>query len=92
MATPKQRHTKSRRNRRRSHLALKQEKVAKCAKCGSVVLPHRLCDNCGTYAGREIINVLAKLDKKEQKEKKKEMAVEGAPTGGDLNMENLSKK
>lgn len=95
MPVPKQRHTKSRRNRRRSHQALVQKKTALCPKCKSPVLPHRLCPNCGSYAGREVINVLAKLDKKERKKKEKEMSVQAqsAPAAEKgLNMEGLSKK
>jgi len=65
-----------------------------CAKCGAPVLPHRLCSNCGTYGGREVIDVMAKLTKKEQKKKTKELAEqEKGQTGDkDLSMEGLSKK
>jgi len=36
-------------------------------------MPHRACLNCGTYKGREVIDVLKKLDKKERKAKEKEL-------------------
>ncbi len=93
MAAPKQKHTKSRRNKRRSHHALKKKHFSVCSKCGEPVLPHRLCENCGTYAGREVIDVLAKLTKKERKKKEKEMvAQEKEKTAGkELTMEELSK-
>ncbi len=93
MAAPKQKHTKSRRNKRRSHHALKKKHLSICSKCGEPVLPHRLCGNCGTYAGREVIDVLAKLTKKERKKKEKEMvAQEKEKTAGkELTMEELSK-
>lgn len=71
---PRQRHTKSRRNRGRSHLALKKTQLALCVKCKTEVLPHRLCSNCGYYAGKEVVDVLAKLNKKEKKVKEKEIA------------------
>jgi len=33
-----------------------------------------VCRNCGWYNGRQVIDVLAKLDKKERKKKEKELA------------------
>jgi len=98
MAVPRQRHTKSRRNRRRSHHALKKQDLSICPKCSTPVLPHRLCQNCGTYAGREMIDVMAKLTKKEKKAKEKEIAGQEQAQGGEesqkkgLSMEDLSKK
>lgn len=74
MPIPRQRHTKSRRNRRRSHLALKVLSLSKCPKCGSPVLPHQACKNCGTYQGRQVIDVMKKLTKREQKKRAKELA------------------
>lgn len=99
MGVPKQRKTKSRQANRRSHRALSRGSFACCAKCGKTILPHTLCENCGTYKKREIINVLAKLDKKEKKRREKEQAQyekehpeaqPAAGAGGDL--EELSKK
>lgn len=92
MAAPKQRHTKSRRNRRRSHCALKKKKIPLCSKCGQPVLPHRLCSNCGTYAGKAVVDVLAKLDKKERKKKEKEINTQDAQQEKNLSIEGLSKK
>lgn len=93
MPVPKQRHTKSRRNKRRSHRALNERHFSLCPKCGHPVLSHRLCWNCGTYAGRETIDILAKLTKKERKKKEKEMADQEKKqaAGKGLNMEELSK-
>ena len=73
MAVPKQRHTKSRRNKRRMHLFLKGPVLSLCPKCSKEVLPHTVCWNCGYYKGREVVNVLAKLDKKERRQREKEM-------------------
>ena len=105
MGVPKQRKTKARQGNRRSHHAIVDVLVFACKKCGKEVLPHTVCENCGTYKQREVINVFAKLDKKERKLKEKEQAKyekehpeETAPTasptgrqaGGSL--EELSRK
>jgi len=97
MAVPKKRHTKSRRNKRRSHQALKKVKLVPCPKCKELILPHHSCPFCGTYKGREVIDVLAKLTKKERKKKEKEIAErekEKTKQGAKkpLNLKELSKK
>ncbi len=94
MPVPKQRHTSSRRDRGRSHQALKVLGLTNCSKCGQPILPHRVCKNCGTYKGREVIDVLKKLTKREQKKRKKEIEAQEelrAKEGKDLNMGKLSK-
>ena len=98
MAVPKQRHTKSKRNRRRSHLALKKKKLSSCPKCGEPILSHRYCSFCGFYKNREVIDVLAKLEKKEKKKKEKELAAKEKEQGVEekakkpLSLEELSRK
>ena len=79
------RHTKGKRNRRRSHLALGKTSLFACTKCGKAVLPHYICAYCGFYNGKEVIDVMAKLDKKEKKKRLKEEATAHAA-------EELSKK
>ena len=73
-----QRHTKGKRNRRRSHLALKKTFLEICKKWGRGVLPNNIWAYCGFYNGREVIDVLAKLDKKEKKKRLKEEAAHAA--------------
>ena len=73
MAVPKKRGTKSKRDKRRLHIFLKEPTLVKCPKCGHLILPHTVCPYCGYYKGKEIIDVLSKLTKKEQKKRKKEM-------------------
>ena len=91
MPTMRQRHTHSHTHQRRSHHALKTQIFGLCDKCGQSVLPHRVCLNCGTYQGREIVDVLKKLTKKEKKDKQKEMAEQEKQTKG-MDMESLSVK
>ena len=66
-------HSKGKRNRVRSHHALKSGNFTKCAHCGATGQSHIVCKNCGYYAGRKVVDVLAKLDKKEKKKKEKEL-------------------
>lgn len=54
MALPKKRTSKTRRDRRRSHLALKPSSPVVCPHCKQPARPHRMCGNCGYYAGVEI--------------------------------------
>ncbi|HLV30239.1 MAG TPA: 50S ribosomal protein L32 [Chitinispirillaceae bacterium] len=54
MAVPKKHTSSARRDRRRSHLALKPSKPVLCSHCKQPKVAHRVCNNCGYYAGREI--------------------------------------
>ncbi len=63
MSTPKRRHSKTRGRKRRTHYKLEKQSVVKCSNCGSIVLPHHVCSNCGFYKGRQII-VKKEKDKK----------------------------
>lgn len=88
-------HTKGKRNRVRSHHALGARRFAVCSHCGQAVIPHIMCKNCGYYGGRKVVDVLAKLDKKERKRKEKELHQHEEETlnrGGNLNAEELSHK
>lgn len=67
------RHTKGKRNRVRSHHALKSMQFTRCSHCNTAATPHVVCKNCGWYKGRQVVDVLAKLDKKEKKKKEKEL-------------------
>lgn len=55
MAVPKKKTSKSRRNMRRSHHALKLVNVIIDKKSGEYRLPHRLCDIDKTYNGIQIV-------------------------------------
>ena len=53
MAVPKKKTTKSARNQRRSHHAISKITLSTCKECGSAVLPHVICKNCGAYGTPE---------------------------------------
>lgn len=55
MAVPKKRISRTRRDKRRSHLALKPSLPVLCSHCKQPTRPHRVCQNCGYYAGREVV-------------------------------------
>lgn len=76
------------------HLFIKSLKLTACKKCGKEVLPHTLCENCGTYRSKTFLDVLAKLTKKERKQKQKELAAQETqnPQSKDLSAEELSKQ
>ena len=57
MPNPKRRHSKARRDRRRTHDSLPTPPTPKCQNCGEAKLPHRVCPHCGQYRGREVIEV-----------------------------------
>ncbi|MDP4120238.1 MAG: 50S ribosomal protein L32 [Bacillota bacterium] len=60
MAVPKRKHSKARRDKRRSNVwKLQAPALAKCSNCGELKAPHRVCKNCGMYKGREVIKVEA---------------------------------
>jgi len=55
MALPKYRISKTRKLKRRSHLALDVPARNLCPECQQVKLPHRVCPHCGHYGGRKVM-------------------------------------
>jgi large subunit ribosomal protein L32 len=66
MANPKQRHTRHRRDRARKQYDVALTNMQACPKCQTPVLPHRVCSQCGTYKGKEVVNVMPRI-KQEKK-------------------------
>ena len=57
MAVPKKKTSKSKRDMRRAHDALKSPAKATCSNCGEVKVPHNVCPACGYYNGKQVIEV-----------------------------------
>jgi large subunit ribosomal protein L32 len=56
MPQPKKKTSKSKRDSRSAHwLKLEMPNLFKCPQCGSAVLAHRVCPDCGTYKGRQVL-------------------------------------
>ena len=55
MAVPKRKVSPHRRGNRRSHDALKPEPFHECGNCGELKRPHNLCQVCGHYNGRMVL-------------------------------------
>ena len=49
---------------RRSHHGIKAPRLSRCVKCGSFHLRHRMCDTCGYYKDRQVVDVNVKIAKK----------------------------
>ena len=54
MAVPAKKVTRSRRNMRRAHDALKAASFVECPNCGELKRPHHVCPSCGYYKEREV--------------------------------------
>ena len=62
MAEPKKRMSKSRtRSRRRQNQKVKLSGISICPQCKSPTIPHRVCNVCGTYKGRQVIKAGVKI-------------------------------
>jgi large subunit ribosomal protein L32 len=54
-ALPKQRTSKGRKGRRRSHLRVQLPQIERCPECHQYKVAHRVCMNCGKYRGRQVL-------------------------------------
>ncbi len=64
-ALPKRKYAKARQGRRRNHLGLSPPSLVNCPQCHSPKLPHHVCPTCGSYAGREVIEIKTSKKKAE---------------------------
>ncbi|MEK7119089.1 MAG: 50S ribosomal protein L32 [Patescibacteria group bacterium] len=51
---PKRRHSTRRGGKRKAAIKLRLLGIIKCANCGKVRLPHRICKACGWYDGKKV--------------------------------------
>ena len=52
---PKNKSSKSRRDKRRENCKMTVPNLVKCSKCGSLMISHRVCKSCGSYNKKEIL-------------------------------------
>ena len=57
MPQPKRRHSRGRRNNRRSHDSLKPPGLSVCTECNRHIRPHVVCPHCGHYKGKKVLDV-----------------------------------
>ncbi|HHC08485.1 MAG TPA: 50S ribosomal protein L32 [Actinobacteria bacterium] len=55
MAVPKKKMSRSRTRRRKAGWKVRRPTLATCPRCGAMHVPHRVCRECGTYGGREVL-------------------------------------
>jgi large subunit ribosomal protein L32 len=58
MAVPKRKMSRSRtRHRKAQWMRIAKPTHATCRRCKSAIRPHTVCEVCGFYAGRQVIDV-----------------------------------
>jgi large subunit ribosomal protein L32 len=57
VATPKKKTPKNKSASRASNWKTSASTYSECPQCHQAKLPHRVCGNCGYYAGRQAIEV-----------------------------------
>jgi len=67
MAVPKQKKSKSKVAIRRGTHTVKTKSSILCEKCNSVKIPYTMCKVCGTYKGKEVIDLEKRTKRKERR-------------------------
>ncbi|HEY4687058.1 MAG TPA: 50S ribosomal protein L32 [Candidatus Subteraquimicrobiales bacterium] len=57
MAVPKRKSSKARRDKRRSHWKASKPTISECPQCHQAKLPHHICQFCGYYDGKQILEI-----------------------------------
>lgn len=56
MPHPKRKHSKQRRDKRRTHYKASLPTLATCSNCGTTIVYHHVCPECGYYRGKKAID------------------------------------
>ena len=57
MAVPARKTSKARRDKRRSNVwKMDAPELVRCPQCGEYKRPHRVCNACGYYNGRQVLD------------------------------------
>ena len=59
MAVPKTKKSKSKIGMRKHSHRVKVNMTRPCPNCGAAQRPHRVCDDCGFYRGRQVLTIKA---------------------------------
>jgi large subunit ribosomal protein L32 len=58
MAVPKRKHSKARKNKRRSQWRkIDKPTLVECPQCHEPKVPHRVCPECGYYKDKEVVDM-----------------------------------
>ncbi|MFI5272124.1 MAG: 50S ribosomal protein L32 [Ktedonobacterales bacterium] len=56
-ALPKKRLSNHRQGNRRAHHKIQPPNLTRCPQCHQLRVTHHACPNCGTYRGRQVLEV-----------------------------------
>lgn len=73
--------TKGKTGSRRSHHGVTIPRLSTCGECGSYHIRHRMCENCGTYRKRVVVDVAARQARKRERAKQKARELGQEPEG-----------
>ena len=59
MGVPKRKPSKSKSRSRKASHRKPVVQTSICSQCGARKLPHRVCEACGYYRGRQVITIVA---------------------------------
>lgn len=62
MAVPKCKTSKARRNSRAANWKISAVTLVECPNCHEKVLSHHVCPNCGTYNGKQAVEIKEKKE------------------------------